>query len=233
MKKFKSLTSTLVATLALTTGLLFPLSQPSYAQSAQTAIEVPNGVENQGIVDLNNLDKLGDGVIVRDVSYDEAMSSIAKDSGITIEEAKAQHPDKTSQTLKGGISTATTDKWVKEISIPQNVTPFYIPTLKIYAWYYSSGSFRAFTDMISVQLDRTNTGSIFVGSKVFGGNLEGKILNSTTIFWLVNGDFFDKGETAISGGLEVGAQRYNVTLTFTYSSNYYQYYYKQGTYVID
>ncbi|WP_019913900.1 hypothetical protein [Paenibacillus sp. HW567] len=204
--KIKIVATTLALTLALSSNLFFSGSLAAYAQSVpnppDTTSAVTNELVHQGKLDLNNLDDLPDGVTTRDISYEEAITSIAKLQGITIEEAKRNNPDKTSKSSNDNFSAKATDTWVKEISIVQDVTSLYKPTLKIYAYYYSSGSFRQFKELLSVQIDGANTGSIFVGSKVFVGNLEAKLLNASEIWWLINGNFYATATYTYTGGLE-------------------------------
>jgi hypothetical protein len=182
---------------------------------------------------LNNLDDLPEGVTTRDISYEEAITSIAKLQGISIEEAKRNSPDKTTKLSDGNFSARATDAWVKEISIVQTVDFLYKPTLKIYAYYYSSGSFRQFKELLSVQVDGANTGSNLIGSKVFVGNLEAKLLDPSQIWWLVNGNFYATATYTYTGGLEAGNQNFKIIFTASYTSNHYGSLYNNGTYFID
>ncbi|MGG4397132.1 hypothetical protein ABEX25_22760 [Paenibacillus thiaminolyticus] len=218
MSKKLSIVLKLALSCALITGVILSFPLPSYSQSVS---EGTKELLDEGFIDLNNLDKLDGNITVRDVSYDSAIASIAKLQGISIEEAKRIHPDKTSQGLHKGLRNLTSDVWIKEISIEQQVTFLYKPTLKIYAYYYSSGSFRQFQEIISLQLDRSS----FIGTKQFSGNLEAEIPtnNPTQMWWLINGDFYDNGTTTISGSITAGGLIWKGTGTVQYASNHFEY----------
>lgn len=232
--KIKIICATLALSLVLSSSLFFSGSQAVYAQtepnSPDVTAEVINGVPTQGILDLNNLDDSSAGITTRDLSYEEAITSIAKLQGITIEEARANIPDKTSKSST--FSTLATDTWVKEISLVQEVNSLYKPTLKIYAYYYNSGSFRQFKELLSVQVDGANTGSIFVGEKIFVGNLEAKLLNTSEIWWLINGNFYATATYSYSGGLEAGNQVFKAILSATFTSSHFASHYNNGTYTL-
>ncbi|WP_028589885.1 hypothetical protein [Paenibacillus massiliensis] len=225
-KKTKFLELLFVFTLVI--GLTLSFSVPSYAQNS---FEEVNDIQSQGVIDLNNLDELGDNVTVKDVSYEEAMFSIAELQGISVEEAKSLYPDKTAQKLHKDSDIQLANSWITEISITQNVTSVYKPVLKIYAYYYSSGSFRQFQELVSVQLDRTSTAIHFL-TKQFEGSIEAEInsRNETQMWWLVNGDFYDNGTTTFSGSIEAGGLVWKGTGSIQYATNHYEYYYKSGTY---
>ncbi|WP_119790501.1 hypothetical protein [Paenibacillus thiaminolyticus] len=228
MKKKLSIVLKLALSCALTTGAILSFPLPSYSQSVS---EGTREVHDEGFIDLNNLDKLDGNITVRDVSYDSAMASIAKLQGISIEEAKRIHPDKTSQGLHKELRNLASNVWIKEISVEQQVTAFYKPTLKIYAYYYSSGSFRQFEEIVSVQLDRNSSAAVGF-TKQFSGNLEAEIPtnNPTQMWWLINGDFYDNGTTTISGSVTAGGSMWKGTGTIQHASNHYKYWYNSGTY---
>ncbi|MNS11123.1 hypothetical protein D3C72_426570 [compost metagenome] len=208
--------------MALSVGVLFSSSLPSYAQGTEEGIE---NTLNKGTIDLNHLDKRGSKVSIKQLSYDEAMASIAEYEGRTIEETKIKYP----KNVSNGF-TASSDTWITEISIPQEVNWAYVPTLKIFAYLYSSGSFRQFQKLVTVQLDRES--SVTGASKQFAGELKAEITSNdpTKIWWLVNGDFYDNGTTSISGGVQADGKIWKGNLSVQYATNHYKYWYNQSTY---
>lgn len=222
----KKILSVLALSLIISSSLIFPTSQIYAAESTEGLQQLETNV---GSINLNDLDSLGDGIVERKVSYEEAISSIAQISGITVEEARATHPDKTSS-LSKNASAAASSVWLSEFSIPLNVTPLYVPTLKIYAYVYSSGSFYQFNELFDVQIDRNNTNhTIFApGAKKYDGTITAKITNPSSIFYIVNGQFCNSGETTISGGLEAGNSMATFNFSLSTTSDNYAYFYVDG-----
>ncbi|MDP5274815.1 hypothetical protein [Chengkuizengella axinellae] len=105
----------------------------------------------------------------------------------------------------------------------------YEPTLDVFVWTYSNGSFVEWEEIRHVSLDRKD-GSI---TKQFSGVAEAQLLSGNEIFWIVNGDFFDNGSTSISytSGAsakigEVWTVSYSVTSSST--SNHFAYHNENG-----
>ena len=211
-----------VLSVALSVSLLVSIPVTTFAQSYPGADQA----QDVNVIDLNNL---GDNVILKKVSYDEAIADIAKTQGISVEKAKRLHPDKSSRILsKSGASIASNTN-LYSLELEQNVSTFYKPKLKIYVFIYSEGSFRQFTEMFSVQLDRY---SVLAGSQQFAGSIEAKIHynNATKLTWIINGDFFDNGTTTISGSVTANGLIWSGTGTVEYSSNHFKYWFNSNTY---
>ncbi|MNB71304.1 hypothetical protein D3C75_178660 [compost metagenome] len=232
----KKVLSAFALSLTLCASLILPASH-SYAASTESIsssqqLQEINSDLLQGKIDLNNLESLGDQVTVEEMSYEEAIAEIAENSGRTVEEVRATHPDKTSNssTNSKNSTLAAASTGVSKFSVVLDVNPYYNPTLMVYAITYHSGSFYQFNEMFDVQMNAKNTlsGLTLPYSKVYGGNLTAKIVNPTQIYWIVNGQFCNNGETSTSGGVQAGNQAVSVTVSFTYTSSHYAYYNNEG-----
>lgn len=76
------------------------------------------------------------------------------------------------------------------------------PELDIYA--ECSGANRNFIGISDLNLNRSALGV----SKKFDGKCQAKVENSKSIYWVVNGDFYNNGKTSWSFGGSVGIGKY-------------------------
>ena len=188
---------------------------------------------NQGVIDLNNLDEQieNEEVTIKEITYEEMISKISESKGISEKQARKLHPNKANQiTLKSGISTlaSTNSVSLHEIKIRQQVKATYRPAIQLFVWTYNSGSFTQFNSIEEADLDRKDV-SINV-SKQFQGKLRFEITSPTKIWWYINGDFYDNGQTTISGTVGANGVVWNGSASISYSSSHFAYWNKSGTY---
>lgn len=158
------------------------------------------------------------------LTYDELISIIAEEDGISIDEAKnIVGPENIKYTKDGKEIRAT----YRTLSASVDVTPVYRPTLN---WYCetsesSSGGFRGILKILKVSLNRSYNGL----SKQFSGDIYSKLENPNKIYYILNGDFYNNGTTTSSGGVNIsvggGA---SVSFSVSYASNHFTYSYKTG-----
>ncbi|WP_342409756.1 hypothetical protein [Paenibacillus sp. FSL R10-2778] len=213
---------------ALTLGMLLSVPLPTFAQS--TSSEAQSVPSLEGVIDLNNIDDLGDEVKVRDISYEEAVTEVARMRGVSKSEIERTHPDKSAQNSAKNASTYA-DTWIKEIKLPQSVGTLYKPELVILVWYYNSGSFSQFNELFDVQFD-LGSHKALGPDKSFIGTASAKIATAQSIYWVINGHFYDLGTTIVSGGVEVGGKLWTGVFTMSYSTNHFKYWYEKDFYNI-
>ncbi|MCM3000424.1 hypothetical protein M3647_23380 [Paenibacillus cellulositrophicus] len=209
---------------ALATGLICSAAVPSFAASENLHTDEP---QVTGSIDLNNLNALPEGTTIQYISYEEMINDIAKDEGISVQEAKEAHPKQVSD----GISIKTENQYAK-LFIPQKVNWSYGFTLKIYCYVYNVGSFKQFKNIETVQLDMTNTE--LGGAKSFGGSVEAHIdqSNVTQLHWLINGHIYDTGTWHFTGSVTANGLAWSGGASIEYETNEFAYWYKDGTYSI-
>lgn len=225
MKKFG------VLTLGLTLGLSIFATIPSTSLAQEF-----NG-ENQGVIDLNNIEKLektGE-ITTKEVTYEEMINDISQSKGISKEKAKELHPNQVSQkalsnnkTLaQGTVQDSSTT--LHEINIRQNVTSTYRPAIQLFVWTYNSGSFTQFIEMEEMDLDRKDI--VYDTSKQYQGKLRAEIQSSgTKIWWYINGDFYNNGTTTISGTVSANGVVWSGEGSISEESNHFKYWNNDGTY---
>jgi hypothetical protein len=220
----------------LTFGLLLPFSVFGFNPSSSQA--AGNGDTVQGVIDINALEQTGK-VTDRVITYDEMIDSISASKHISKSEAKRLHPDLTKSSTptlnrsldENSLSTMTTaavtSTTLHEIKVRQTVTNLYHPALQLFVWTYASGSFHQYNTIEDVDLDRKDISTSLV--KQYSGKLRAEILSGgSQIWWYINGDFYDKGTTTVSGTATVTGLVWSGSGTISYASNYYAYWNKSG-----
>lgn len=110
-----------------------------------------------------------------------------------------------------------------------DVDAWYKPQLVIY--FEAETSNRTAVEILNVSMNRANKGT--GSSKQFSGSIYYKLENPTTLNVEINGDFFNNGTTTISGGGSIGLSEFaKIEFSVSYSSNFYEYFYKQKRYPI-
>ena len=154
------------------------------------------------------------------MTFDEMIAEIANDSGISVEQAEKEffvtHP----QTRKNvRINNYRT------FSQKLNVSGTYKPTLKFYCATSESGNFRGIKKVVKTYINRNYYGT----SKQFQGNIFVHLKNANRIYYIVNGDFYNNGNTTFSGGVNISlGNQASVSASVSYASNHYKYYYTDG-----
>lgn len=195
---------------------------------------------NSNVIDLNNLDELeenGNGqVVIEDITYEEFIEEISKEQGISQEQARKLHKNPNSNTNPTGIQSraASINTYVmKKISIVQDVGWNYKPSLIIYAYTYSSGSFREFKYIEAVNMDRDGVNDNYT-PRLFEGVAKAKLINSIQIFWYIFGDFYDYGDQTMTGGVggssSTVGKEVQANFSITRKTNHFEYWDDEGTY---
>ncbi|OXT09581.1 hypothetical protein CE561_00140 [Thermoanaerobacterium thermosaccharolyticum] len=198
------------------------------------AADNKNDIKKEGVITITDSDYdtmiktgkpvyLGDNTWAKIVTFDEMVSEVAKNKGISASEERSQI-----------MSSKVNDK---NLSTNVNNDIFYVHFYKQFevgntGWYPQldiyvkcQGPYRDFIGISDLNLIR----SYNYVSKQFSGKCQAKIESVKRIYWVVNGDFYDYGATSWSFGGSVGIGQY-ATLTFSISraNNYFGYAYNYG-----
>lgn len=183
-----------------------------------SAAEV-SATEIEGVIDINNLPSGLDVQISDVMTYEEMLTVLSSINP----QAVASMP-----AMASNVSTA--DLTYRTFSVRLKVTDEYIPNLQFFCETAEGGHFFNILSIYSVQLVRSY-GNI---SKQFSGAIDVWLRSSTSIEYVVNGDFFNNGTTTSTEGANVGIGITEGT-TVTYScsttttSNHYKYFFVHET----
>jgi hypothetical protein len=167
------------------------------------------------------------------LTYEELISRIAINEGITIEEAKEKVPPKqnTYQSLN-----ATTSGYYREFVQVIPVDSVYQPTLHFYCETFESAGYISIQKVLHISMNRTSDVQ-FPGllplTKGFNGEVYYNLENFYTIYYLVNGDFTEQTTTTMTGGVEIGlGESTKVYFNVSSTSNIYKTYYGSNRLVL-
>lgn len=217
---------------------MFVLILVGFNLSPFTALAQEGGA-NTNEVSISELED-DPNVTIKRISYEEMIEKIADLNGITVEEARLLHPNKALQERKlakysaeiGTLASPDPDYCgysPHEINIRQDVTTQYQPTLQLFVWTCGSGSFWEFDSIEDAGLNRRDSDGTV---KQFSGKVRAEITSPTTIWWHINGDFYDKGTTNFSGSTTFNGLVWQGSASISYASNYYAYHNDSGVYSI-
>ncbi|MEK4630305.1 hypothetical protein MKZ17_19190 [Solibacillus sp. FSL R7-0682] len=161
-----------------------------------TSLEPISGSFN--LDDLELMEEKGE-VIVEELTYEEFIQERAADKGISITEARKMYKNPYVDS-KGTQLLAANSYFMLKINIIQDVGFFYKPAITVYAWTYTSNSFREMKYIEEVVLDRDGVNDSYT-AKGFEGKIRAKLTTSTSVWWLINGDFYHQGEMTFTGGI--------------------------------
>lgn len=150
-------------------------------------------------------------------TYDEFVELMSKDLNISIEESKKIIGENRTRDGK--------ERTFRNFYATVSVNSVFKPVINFYCDTSEYGNYCGIVKVLNVSLNRK--------SKQFDGSLYYNLENANTIYWELNGDFFNNGTTTISGGGSVsvggvGSLQFNVS----YSSSHYSYCNKSGRYKI-
>lgn len=206
MKMKKLLGNTILCSL-----LWLSLSPASAPVSAATSLPLAGSI---------NLNEDTDDFIVSDVmTYDEIIQRIATDSEISIEEAKE---------IFGPQSISKSGKAInyRTFSKTLNVSIHYKPSINFYCETDESGSFYGIRQVKNVSINRKSNNM----SAVYDGEIFVHLENGSTIYYMVNGDFYTNGTVSFSGSLNLGIGESKAVISVVSSGSHYAYLYQDGTY---
>ena len=185
-------------------------------------------ITQSSFIDLTNVEEQ-ENVRIIDLTYDEMIAELAEAKGITIEEAKTRYPDRsTANSSNVSLLNSCITVAPSKVSITLDVAYNYKPTLDIYVWPCRSGSITYYQAIEEVDMNRESQWK----SKQFTGSITAKLTTQTTIWWKVNGDFYDNGTTLISGTLSKDKLVWEGSGTISYQSDHFKYFNDSGVYSI-
>lgn len=190
---------------------------------------------NQGVIDLKNLDELektGE-VTIEEITYEEMIHKISESKGISKKEAQSLHPNRISIDANQVNSEFSTSIGIQsttlhEIKLRQAVSTIYRPAIQLFVWTYNSGSFTQFNSIEEMDLDRKDISTSL--SKQFQGKLRAEIQSGSKIWWYINGDFYNNGQTTVSGTVSADGVIWSGSGTISNVSSHYKYWNNSGTY---
>lgn len=223
----------LMMVLGLTLSVILVSNFPVYAkETAQNDNKQETSI-NSDIININDPKT----IVSKVLTYDEIVEQISKNNNITKDEASKQVIDNfKSNAIESALkSDPTTEQSIvtpfsatyRTICIPFEVNSTYWPSLEFYCQTDEGGYFMAIEKILYVDMNR----SYGVLSKGFQGAFYYNLEDAQTIYWRVNGDFFNNNVVTTSGGGSVGIKQ-AATLNFTVSStsSHFAYVCKDGRY---
>lgn len=202
MKKF-----IFIITLIIAFTFMFSIA-PTYAS---------NKVLNPQTININNLST--DTVISDVMTYDEIVKQLAIDKNISIAEAqKIIGSPITTIMSKDGYPIKIMANTYRTITNQFTVTSEYKPSMRFYCRTSEGGSFHGIIEILNVDMSRSYQGR----SYAFGGSVYTNLENANTIYYSIDGDFYEHGTTTVSGGVKIGIGD-SATINFELSnaSNWY------------
>lgn len=217
--------SLIKVSVALSLSIILFLGNP-FSTSAST---------QSGSIDLRNLEGNPD-VEIEELTYEEMINELSESKKISIDEAKEKYPnlnvsnqDVYNHNEYRKIANSSCGQYSPhKFRVTLNVTSTYKPTLDLYTWVCNSGSVVWAEKLADVDMNRK---SGFV-TKQYTGTISAEITTNVSIWWKVNGDFYDNGTTTISGSLKGGGAGWEGSGTITHQSSHYKYYNNNGTFYL-
>lgn len=237
--------------LKISTMLLAVLLVSPFASNTKVFASEKDIVQTEGTIEITDSDfdtmletgeaiYLGDSTWAKIETYDEMVNNISKSKNMTKEEVIEQMGDSNENDIESSLitsrmatignnsliearSAASTYYYVhfyKQFEVGQ--TGWY-PQIDIYA--KCTGINRSFVGIQDLNL----IPSYNYNSKSFQGKCQAMVENSKTIYWVVNGDFYDQGNTSITFGGSVNLGKYaTLTASVTSANNHFGYVYATG-----
>ena len=199
-------------------ALTLTLSVPVFAQDTSSQKQV--ATESISKVGSQNVSVSGV------MSYSQMLNSIAKDNNITTKEVSKSLQQNNSFLDSNMLEANAT---YRSIGVSFAVNGSYQPTLRFYCQTSESSTMWGIVKIVNINMDRSYNGM----SKQFKGTVYANLQDAGTIFWTVNGDFYNNGTTTVSGSggasIDVGgAGSVDFSASSSYASNHYAYCYKEG-----
>lgn len=182
---------------------------------------VDSTVKKGNVLDLSDQSNVQ---ISEVLTFGELVNQIAADTNKPREEISQQLMAQGK--ARGQSPAATLAGTFRTLSSNFSVTSFYNPSLRFYCetdeW---SGSFRGIKEIKHINMNRSANGL----SKTFGGTVQANLEDPNRIFYIVNGDFYNNGETTFNGNVSITVGKHgSVGFSTSYATNHYKYTYKEG-----
>ncbi len=182
------------------------------------------------------------------LTYDQMVLEISNDTNLTIDQVQNQICDKVEvspisslnpykisndEQVQATYSPTSTGTY-RNISVTFEVDMFYKPSINFYCKTSEGGSFWGISSIQYVDMNRTYDPQYGVSvTKGFGGTVYTNLENAGTIYWIVNGDFFNNGVTTMSFGGEFGVKEFGTAnFSIQYQTQHYKYCYVNGRYSV-
>lgn len=201
MKKNK-----LISTFLLSISILGTTLVPNIANASEF-----NNDSNISTKQSVNVDS--DDVIVSDLmTYDQLVEVVMKNENLSKKEALKFLGINENFKARGEFFRT----YGKRITVDYN----YKPMVQFYCKTSEWDNYKGISSVLNASLDRNYNGTV----KQFGGSIYTNLEDANTIYYSVNGDFYNKGTTTATGGAEIGVgDDFTVNFSISGSSNYYAY----------
>ncbi|MCI5997295.1 MAG: hypothetical protein PT934_06665 [Peptoniphilaceae bacterium] len=192
-------------------GFLFILAlNSSILLSNFTNVKAEESIHSNKLTLLSNQKRM---------TYDEILSEMIKD-GFSKEKALSILGTKPKISLR-----SSQNEWYTTIEDTVNVTSEYRVKPKFYIKAEGAHGVYFIRQVLSASLDRSYNGI----SKTFSGELYYNLESKTSLYYRLNGDFYNNGSINISGGASIGlGQGASLNFGVSYSTSHYKYIYKEG-----
>lgn len=190
----------------------------SFSRTQSNAEEIHNSL---------NIKKSSNYVVSEVMTFEEISARLAKDKNISLREAKAIM--KSNNVSKSLVSPSAYGDTYRTIATTVKVTSTYKPSIVFYCQTSESGRYWGINKILHISLDRRYNNI----TKEFNGSIYANLENAYTIYWSLEGDFYDKGTTQFSGGVDIGInEAATVKFGVSYASKYYAYCFKYDRFVL-
>lgn len=154
------------------------------------------------------------------LTYDELVNEVVKNENLSVEDAKK---------FLGVNDKLRNGEYYRTYTYTVQVTSAYKPTVVFYCKTSEWNNYRGIISVLNTSLNRSYNGL----SKQFSGTLYTNLENAYTIYFELNGDFYNNGTTTFSGGgeIEVGGKS-TINFGVSYATNHFSYCYKTGRYAL-
>lgn len=180
--------------------------------------------EEKNVLDLSELLYQSDNnqdIEIHKYTAEEYKQVILNDENIP-SEVKNNMISEVNQTMKTRVAY---DYWTIYANCKVDTGYTCRPYFYTYSSFFTGGSPKAIIKVQHANIDRNDNGT----TKQFSGKLYYNLEASNKLYWDLNGDFYNNGTTALSGGISIGVgENTSVNFSVSYSSNYYNYCHKSS-----
>lgn len=154
--------------------------------------------------------------------YEKVVNEISKNTNLSYEDASKLINPNLIKETRSGKVVRAT---YRNITRTITVSNIYKPKLVWYCETDESGQFRAIRKIKNTSMNRSYNGT----SKQFSGKVYTNLEDPNRIYYEVNGDFYNNGTTTVSGGTEISVGKSGTAnFSVSYSSNHFKYHYSTG-----
>jgi len=175
-------------------------------------------------IDLNHFNS-ADNITVSDaMSYDEMAVVMAKDQDIPLMKAKKilgnETSEKSNRNSSNLLAQSVSSVGYRTVAVEFTVGMFYFPKLTFYCTTNEGGSLG--WGIVSVLGTMLNTTDKYNTSKRFQGTVYTNLESITSIYYMINGQFFDNSSTTATAGIQIGlGEGSNISRSSSSTTNFY------------